>query len=216
MEEQITMTAEERTEFEAYKADKAKKEAIERQRQNRDTYKMLVNDTINAMFPTLEEISEDLAKNKAAVYEAFKQALAMKQELYEVKPDQRSNTFTNEDSTRRITLGQYTTDNYDDTVNEGIAKVKEYISSLAKDKESGMLVDAIMKLLSRDQQGNLKASRVMQLRKMADESGNEQFIDGVKIIENSYRPAVSKFYVKAEKKNEFGAWISIPLGMTEA
>ena len=216
MEEQVIMTAEERLEFEAYKAEKAKKEASEKQRQNRDAYKTLVNDTINEMFPTLETISEELGKNKTAVYEAFQQAILIKQELYEVKQDQRSNTFTNTEGTRRITLGQYTTDNYDDTVNEGIEKVKQYIGSLAKDNESKMLVGGIMQLLAKDQQGNLKASRVMQLRKMAEESNSELFIDGVRIIETAYRPAVSKFYIKAERKNENGAWISVPLGMTEA
>ena len=216
MEEQVTMTAEERVEFEEYKAEKAKREASEKQRQNRDTYKTLVNDTINEMFPALETISKELAKNKTAVYEAFQQAMLMKQELYEVKQDQRSNTFTNAEGTRRITLGQYTTDNYDDTVNEGIEKVKQYISSLAKDNESKMLVDGIMRLLAKDQQGNLKASRVMQLRKMAEDSKSELFIDGVRIIEAAYRPAVSKFYIKAERKNENGAWVSVPLGMTEA
>jgi len=216
MDEQVTMTIEERAEFEAYKAEKAKKEALEKQRQNRDAYKTLVNETINAMFPKLETISEELGKNKTAVYEAFQQAMLMKKELYEVNPDQRSNTFTNTDGTCRITLGQYTTDNYDDTVNEGIEKVKQYIESLAKDDERKMLVNGIMRLLAKDQKGTLKASRIIQLRKMADESKSELFQDGVRIIEAAYRPAVSKFYIKAERKNENGAWINLPMGITEA
>lgn len=214
--EQIILNPEEKAQYEAFKAEQAKKQKAELQRQNRDAYKNLVNETINSIFPTLEIVSGELATKKSMVYNAFHQALVMKQEIYDVKPDQRSNTFTNDEGTHRITLGQYTIDNYDDTVNEGIEKVKKYISSLAKDKESSMLVNGLMKLLSRDQQGNLKASRVMQLRKMAEESQNEVFIDGVKIIEASYRPAVSKYYVKAEKKNEHGAWVIVPLGMTEA
>jgi hypothetical protein len=124
--------------------------------------------------------------------------------------------FTNTKGNKRILLGQYTVDNYDDTVNEGITKVREFIGSLAKDKESGMLVKAILKLLAKDQKGNLKASRVMQLSKMAQESGSEAFIDGVRIIQESYRPIVSKYYVRAEYKNENGKWINVPLGMTEA
>jgi len=216
MDEQVTMTSDERQEFEQFKAEKAKKEAQQQAKENREAYKTLVDETINDMFPKLENVSVELAKSKTAVYEAFQKALLVKQELYEVKPDQRSNTFTNTEGTHRITLGQYITDGYDDTVNEGISKVTQYIGSLAKDSESKMLVDGIMRLLAKDQQGNLKASRVMQLRKMAEESQSELFIDGVQIIEAAYRPQVSKFYVKAERKNEHGAWISVPLGMTEA
>ena len=182
----------------------------------RDSYKSLVDETINEMFPKLVEASKFLAETKSSVYDAFDSALAMKQELYGVNSDQKSHTFTNKEATARITLGHHVSDAYDDTVNEGIAKVKAYIASLAKDKESEMLVSGIMQLLSRDKEGNLKASRVMQLRKMAEDSENAEFIDGVKIIEDAYRPVVSKQYVRAEQKNDIGAWINVPLGMTES
>ena len=49
--------------------------------------------------------------------------------------DQRSHTFTTSDGNMRLTIGQYTTDGYRDTVEDGIAIVKEYITSLAKDTE---------------------------------------------------------------------------------
>ena len=90
------------------------------------------------------------------------------------------------------------------------------INSFAQDDRSRLLVDAIMKLLSRDTKGNLKASRVMQLRKLAAESGNAELIDGVEIIEKAYRPQVSKTFVRAEYRDEYGKWVSVPLGMTEA
>jgi hypothetical protein len=214
--EQVTMTPEELIEYEAFKAEKAKKDAAEKARQNREAYKSLVNETIESVFPVLEELSAELAAKKRSVYNAFQNATEMKQELYGTKREQGSNTFTNDSSTLRIILGQYSVDDYDDTVNEGIEKVRSYIASLSHDKESGILVAAVMKLLSRDQKGNIKASRVMQLRKMANESGNDEFKDGVNIIEASYRPAVSKLYIRAEKKNKIGQWVSIPLGMTEA
>lgn len=216
METTVKMTEAERLEFEAFKETKQKQAAAEKAKQDRETYKSLVDETINSVFPDLGTISQALSLKKKEVYEAFQKALVLKSEIFENKTETRSNTFTNKEGSRRITLGQYETDAYDDTVNEGIAKVKAFISSLAKDSESTMLVDAIMRLLAKDQKGNLKASRVMQLRKMSQESGNEEFIDGVKIIEDAYRPEVSKFYIKAEYKNEQGAWVSLPLGITEA
>lgn len=93
--------------------------------------------------------------------------------------------------------------------------VKEYIESLAKDDDTRAMVGAIMRLLSKDQSGNIKASRVLQLRKMAEETGNERFMEGVKIIEESYQPTVTKRYIRAERKNSRGAWTSIPLSMTD-
>lgn len=214
--ETVQMTKAEREEYEAFRAAKMKKEAAEKARQDREAYKQLVDETVNAIFPGLEEMSGLLANRKKEAYDLFQKALLMKADLYENAADNKSNTFINKAGNRRITLGQYEVDGYDDTVNEGIAKVKAFIESLAKDDDSRMLVSAILKLLTKDKKGNLKASRVMQLRKMAEESGNENFMDGVKIIEAAYRPTVSKFYVKAEKRQDNGEWVSVPLGMTES
>ena len=147
--------------------------------------------------------------------DSFVGALAMKADLFGVKDDQLSHTFTNSTSTRRISLGYYTTDGYRDTVAEGIAIVKEVVGSMAKDAQSRAMVDAILKLLSKDQKGNLKPSRVIQLRRMAEDLGNNRLLDGVRIIEDSYQPTISKIYVKAEYKNQDGAWENVPLGMTE-
>ena len=48
------------------------------------------------------------------------------------------------------------------------------------------------------------------------ETGDERFMEGVQIIEEAYQPAISKQFIRAEIKNDNGAWIAIPLGMTEA
>ena len=128
----------------------------------------------------------------------------------------RSHTFMNADGTRRITLGNHVADGYDNTVEEGIAIVKEFLNSLAKDDESKALINTILRLMSRDMKGNLKASRVIQLRRTAEDLGNERFLEGVRIIEESYRPELSKQYIRAEYKNEDNALVTVPLGMTES
>ena len=209
------MTAEERQEFEAYKLAKEKKAAEAKRKSDREAYTELVDETIAAVMPELTNISEAIAQKKTAAAEAFRGALEMKAELFGVKDDQQSHTFTNSEGTMRITIGHYMLDNYRDTVNEGIAMVKEYIESQARDDASRALVKAILRLLSRDEAGNLKASRVLQLQKMAEETGNERFIEGVRIIQESYQPAPSKDYIRAAVRDESGAWVAVPLSMTD-
>ena len=132
------------------------------------------------------------------------------------KDDQRSHTFTNSEGSKRITLGVYVTDGYRDTVEDGIAIVKEYIESLAKDEKTKALVSMVLRLLARDAKGTLKASRIVQLRKVAMETGDERFMEGVRIIEESYQPEVSKQFIRAEIRDNNGMWKPIPLGMTES
>ena len=211
----VEMTAEERQEFEAYKLAKEKKAAEAKRKSDREAYTELVDETIAAVMPELTNISEAIAQKKTAAAEAFRGALEMKAELFGVKDDQQSHTFTNSEGTMRITLGHYMLDNDRDTVNEGIAMVKTYIESQARDDASRALVKAILRLLSRDEAGNLKASRVLQLQKMAEETGDERFIEGVRIIQESYQPTPSKDYIRAAVRDESGAWVPIPLSMTD-
>ena len=209
------MTAEERQEFAAFKEAKQKKEAEAKRKADREAYTALVDETIETVMPRLMNISDEIARRKTEAAEAFRGALEMKAELFGVKDDQRSHTFTNSEGTKRIVVGHYLLDNYRDTVDEGIAMVKGYIESLAKDDASRSLVKAILKLLSRDSMGNLKAQRVLQLRQLAEETGDDRFIEGVRIIQESYQPTPSKEYVRAAVRGENGGWKPIALSMTE-
>ena len=216
MTEKVEMTAEERQEFEAFKAEKERKRREQERKEQRRQYAEMVDDEVATTIPQLRELSEQIKQVKDTVFGNFDAILRMKSEITGVKADgQNSHTFTTSDGRSRLILGVNTIDGYRDTVEDGIAMVKQYIEGLAKDDATRALVKAVLRLLSRDGQGNIKTSRVLQLRKMADDSGDERFIDGVRIIEESYQPAVSKKYIRAQYRNDKGAWCYIPLGMTD-
>ena len=217
-EQTVIMTAEERAEFEAFQREKAKKAAEEKAKADRERYKQMVDEEIENSIPVLLGISEEIKESKQKVLDNFKAILAMKSDLFKTKMrnDQRSHTFTNSAGDKRITLGVYVTDGYRDTVEDGIAIVKEYIASLANDEKTQALVNMVFRLLSRDAKGTLKASRIVQLRKVAEDTGDARFMEGVRIIEESYQPEVSKQFIRAEMKDRNGMWRPIPLGMTES
>lgn len=214
--EQVAMTAEERKEYEAFKAEREKKRAAEERKQQREQYADMVDAEVAAAIPQLRELSEQIKTVKDTVFGNFDAILKMKADILGLtKDDQRSHTFTTSDSQLRLTLGVNCVDGYRDTVEDGIAMVKNYIESLAKDDATKALVNAVLRLLSRDGQGNIKASRVLQLRKMAEDSKDELFLEGVRIIEESYLPTVTKKYIRAEYRDDKGGWKYIPLGMTD-
>lgn len=214
----VEMSAEEAAEFAAFKETQAKRRAEERARQEREEYKGLVDDEIERSIPILLTISENIKESKQKVLDNFRSIIDLKSDLFKTKAkdNQRSHTFTNTDGNKRIILGYHVSDDYRDTVNEGIDMVKDYISGLANDEKTQALVSMVLRLLARDAKGTLKASRIIQLRKIADEIGAEEMLQGVKIIEESYQPAISKQYIRAEVKDDNGMWHTIPLGMTEA
>lgn len=214
----VEMSADEMAAFEAFKVAQAKAVAEAKAKEEREEYKGLVDDEIERSIPILLTISESIKASKQQVLDNFRSIIELKSELFKtkVKDDQRSHTFTNSDGNKRIILGYHVSDDYRDTVEEGITMVKEYIAGLANDEKTQALVNMVFRLLARDAKGTLKASRIVQLRKIADEIGAEQMLQGVKIIEEAYQPAVSKQYIRAELKDDNGVWRTIPLGMTEA
>jgi hypothetical protein len=212
----VTMSADELAAFKSFQAAQAAAKAKAERKANLDTYNKLVDEQVEMSIPELRDISGQLSTVKATIFGNFKALLDMKADVMKMTKDgQRSHTFTTSDGSKKIELGCYNLDNYKDTVQDGINMVMAYIRGLAKDAETQSLVDMVLRLLSKDQKGNLKASRVLQLRALADKSGDEQFKEGVEIIMNAYDPIPSKQFVRAWVKGEEGEWLSIPLSITD-
>ena len=204
-------------ELAAFRAYQARIQRYQRDKELRDTYAQLVDDEIDAATDMLTQLSTDMATIKETVMSNFRSVIDMKTETLGLsKPQgQYTHTFTNSDSTRRITIGNYTIDSYRDTVEDGIQLVTTYIQSLARDQDSQALVKAVMQLLSRNSKGQIKASRVLQLRKIAEEVGDPQFIRGVQIIQDSYQPEISRSFVRLEVKDpNTQTWTIVPLNIS--
>lgn len=213
----VQMTAEEAAQYEAFKAEQIKKAAAEKAKKDRETYSQMVDEEIEQAIPMLRELSGDIRTVKEKVIDNFRQILDMKAEvLKRTRDGQKSHTFTNSEGNKRITIGRCVVDGWRDTVEDGIAIVKESVIGLIKDDETKALVNQIMRLIARDQAGNLKANKVLQLDKLAAELNNDRLNEGIAIIKESHIPNFSKTYVRAEYQDENGQWRYIPLGMTEA
>lgn len=215
----VEMTEEQAAQFEKFRAEQAKREAEEKHAQEVKTYKELVDEAVNLTVPEAQDISRILEQKKAAIFERFHSIISMKDELFsgssKAKDGRFTDTFTNKDSTARVTLGFNTNDAYDDTYTAGVEKVKEYIQSLASDDKSRQLAEMVNTLLmERSKAGQLKAQNVLRLESMANEIGDPTFIEGMKIIRDAYRPDRTKQFVKVEVKDETGKFQTVSLNMT--
>ncbi len=211
-EEQLTEQQEERlSELLSLKQRARQRQAQER----KEEYKQLVNEAVSDIFPRLEEVQKQLKVSKKEVQDTFSTIIALKCDLFKVDASQASHTFTDLAGMYRITIGSYQRDDWDDTVNEGIAIVRDRMESYGKDENSKALVEVVMKLLSKDRKGTLKAQKVLELQQLAERTQDEELIRGVNVIRDSYTPVQTKQFIRAEWKDELGNWVNVPLGMTE-
>ncbi len=211
----VQMTEEELKAFQAHKEEQERKELAKRTKEDRAAYQRLVEEEVDKHMPRIIELNKVMRGAKNDVFEGFRELIDTKGDLYQVDNKQRSHTFRNADSTSRITIGYHKRDAWLDTVREGIEMVKDYLSSLAKDKDSERLVSMLLDLLVEDSQGNLQADKVLELSKHAEESDSDLFKEGVDIIKKAYCPELSKRFIRAEVKGQDGKWVNIPLSMTE-
>lgn len=190
--------------------DKAKKQ---KQQEDRETYKTLTDKFVTTNIKKLQNLSSQMMLIKQEVFRDADLLIDMKDDLFKTKADRRSNTFTTQDGLMSITLGNRVNEGWDDTVNAGISKVKDYLASLAKDDDTAALVDTVMGLLAKDRKGNLKASKVLELEKLAQKKQDEMFLDGIAIIRAAYRPEPSCQFIEVTLKDEKGNEQKLPLSL---
>lgn len=179
---------------------------------DRAAYKELVEQTVPKAIWKLAIASETLSNAKTEAFQYFEDVLKLKSEVYGIKENQQTHTFSCEDG--EVQIGYRITDGWDDTVNSGIAKVQKYIASLANSDETAALVEMVFNLLKKDAKGNLKGSRVLELQKLTAKFNNEDFTDGVDIISKSYKPIRSVWFVEAALIDENKGKTPIPLSMS--
>ena len=197
---------------------KAQLEAAERaEKQKRqddiDAYKQSVDEFVRTTFERMKKVSELMREEKNTVFTAADTIIALKDELYNTKTDRHSNSFTSSDGMISITLGRRTNDGWDDTVNVGVQKVHDFFKSMARDEEMAALTEMVMSLLARDKKGNLKASRVLQLREVARKSGYSDLMEAVDIIQQAYKPVESVEFISVQYKDENGMKQTLPLSL---
>lgn len=191
--------------------EKAERARIEQERQN---YKDLVDQTVMSCVRKLQALSSDMERLKNEIFSEFDSVIKMKEELFNTKTDRKTNTFSTSDSRMTLTIGNRINEGWDDTVEVGIAKVKRFLNTMAKDDNSAALVETVMSLLAKDRKGALKANKVLELEKLANKTGDKEFIEAIKIIRDAYRPVPTCQFIEVELKDEEGKPVRLPLSMS--
>lgn len=173
---------------------------------------------VDNTFALLEKCSSLLADAKAHIVTGSDDLIKMKEDLFNAKSTQLSHSFMSTDGSMRIKVGYNIRDSWDNTAEDGVRIISNYITSVPpEDTKARELASIVSEFLTRDKNGSLRLDNVITLERKAQELGIEEIIRGVAIIREAYRPARTKRYVRAERRDSVSsAWINIPLGMTEA
>lgn len=206
------LTAEQRKELLQQLAEDEKNARLKKE-EDRETYKKLVIETTPKALARLAYVSESLSNAKKETFQFFEDILQLKADVFGIKEGQQTHTFSS--PTAEITIGFRVNDGWDDTVHSGVEKVTKFLTSLATNENTAVLVETVFNLLKKDSKGNLKGSRVIELDNMKSKFNNEEFSDGVDIIKKAYKPVRSSWFIEAYSVNpDNGTKTNIPLSMS--
>lgn len=206
------LTEEQKKELKKKLAEEEVKKENER-KQKVEEYKNLVDECVMKGIQKARYISEMISLGKKEIQDTFKTLIDLKEELYGIRDNQQSHSFSTRNGDYTITVGYRVVDNFDDTVHTGIAKAKNYINRILKD-ENKELQKVLDLLLKKDKNGNLKASRVIELERIALDINDNELTEGVRIIKEAWKPQKTKTFIEASYKDANGNRINIPLSVT--
>lgn len=181
----------------------------------RKKFKEIASNEVKEQVERMKVTVNQMKTTKIEIYNSLLTLVKSKAEVIETKEEQNSHTFTTDDGTQRIMMGKRDISAWDGTESAGVAKVQEYLGTLAKDSRSAELVRMVQGMLKPDKKGMLDARRIIELSKVAEEGGNELFMDGINIILNAYKVVGSKMFLEAYEKDEQGGWQNINLNFSE-
>lgn len=177
--------------------------------------KEMTNEIVEEVFIDASIVQKVQTEFKKETFDKFKSLIGIKEDLFNVKDNQRSHTFTTDDG-KSVTLGYRLTDAFDDTVHVGIEKVKNWVFSEVNGTNNENIKKIISNMLKEDKNGNLNAKRVLELRNIATDINDEELNEAVEIIEKAYKPQKSCYFIDISYKDENGKKVSMPLSVSAA
>ena len=174
----------------------------------------LASESVPASFRLLKDASEILQQAKEQIFRNFENYLKLKIETLGIKArNQQSHTISF--GNQSIKLGYRITDGYTDEAGYGLEMVHRFLGTLAKDEATKKLVNSILRLLQRNAKGDLDSKKVLELRQIADKDFPDTDLQkGVEIIQNSYKPKLSRWFVEAYYTDGVGIERNLPLSIT--
>jgi hypothetical protein len=191
------------------KAAEAKKAETERKayEANRDQKIEAIITTAKTMFRELEE---------------FKQFCHIEMDDQAIKLSDygllRSNskggfTITHSDGSMRVTRRRDTEPSWDERSTKAIELIKDFLGDTIKKRDKD-LYEILMGFLQRNEKGDLEYSRVMSLFQHTDKFDDQRWIEGLKLIKESYGNHLKGFGYEFKVKTESGHWKNLILNFS--
>lgn len=212
-EEQIDITKLSTKQLEAY-LDKRKKGEASRLEKEKKEYEAHRDETVFKIIKTVETLSEELSGFKKFCHIEMDNQAKKLEGYGKIRSNSKGGfSVTNSDDTMRVTRRRDTEPVWDERASKGTQLIKDFLGDTIK-KRDVSLYEILMSFLERNEKGDLEFARVMDLYKHEAKYQDERWVEGLRLIKESFSNHLKGFGYEFKVKGEDGKWTSLLLNFS--
>ena len=197
-------------ELQALLADKLKEEKAQADREKK-AYERKRDETINFLINRALEVSGALADLKELCETKMEEQAEHLNNYGMIRSNSKGGfSITNTEGDFRITRRRDTEPKWDERSLKAQDLIKEFLTETVK-KRDLKLYQILISFIERNDQGDLEYARVMNLLQHADKYDDPRWVEGLKLIKESYSNHLKGFGYELKRKGKNGKWETVGL-----
>lgn len=191
-------------------AEKKKKE-VQKQERAQKKYLKEKDDTVEDLFTAAKDLHLALARFKGLVHlQMEKQAEATAN--YGLIPTNSKGGFslTHSNGDQRIIRRRDTDPTWDERGDKGVELVREFLFDYVKKRDLEMF-EILLSFIERNNNGDLEYQKVMELFQHENKFNDPRWIEGLRLVKESYKVVFKAFGYEFKEKNAHGKWARLEL-----
>lgn len=187
------------------KDDNAKKEAKKR------AYEKEKNDIVDSLFEEAQQLSLSISRFKQKCHAVMETQKNKLDEYGKIKKTSKGGfSLIHSSGEKQIIRRRDTDPVWDERAQKAVELIKDFLGDTVK-KRAADLHDILMGFLERNAKGDLEFAKVMELLKHEDKFTDERWLEGLRLIKESYSQGFKAFGYEFKCKDKTGKWNGVQL-----
>jgi len=206
----------EKTRLETLREELAREEAAQRRREEKEKeeYEKDRNHLIVSSFATAIQIASELKAFKALLTEAMEEQQNKLNNYGAIRANSKGGfSIKSADGNLKLTRSRCTVPEWDERSTKAVDLIRDFLQDTVK-KRDLKLYEILISFIQRNKKGDLEYSQVMNLVQHEDKYDDPRWLEGLKLIKESFHNELQKYSYQFHKKNDQGEWENLNLNFS--
>lgn len=212
----MSVQTSEKTRLEVLREELAKEEAAENRRieKEKKEYDKAKDHLIKSSFAVAVQIASELQIFKKILTEEMEAQQQRLNEYGSIRANSKGGfSIKSSDGNLKLTRSRCTTPEWNEKSIKAVELIKDFLQDTVKKKDLN-LYEILISFIQRNKKGDLEYAQVMNLVQHEDKYKDPRWIEGLKLIKESYHNELQKYSYQFHKKNKEGKWENLNLNFS--